>query len=150
MKRIVFHVFVLFVAFGIGVIGTYRIAEKTNLEKITADIDHYDGRRVEIETYAQLDSFENEWFVGEQFEKREAFTYLNVSDDSPSINTLREQLRENLTENEYNRIKVRVVGTLHDNCNKGVTCCFGPILKLSDAQITPINSIERYVRPLPQ
>lgn len=135
------------IAFAIGSIAGSSTYVHTSLEEITQNPSAFDGKLVEVETFAQLELvFDNEWTLGEPFEKQEVFTFLQLS---ATPRSLRERLAADITENEYNRVRVIARGRLRDNCptDWGSTCCFGTSITLQEAQITPIAPVERYTRP---
>lgn len=139
------YVFVGLLAFYVGLLAFEFWYVHTTLAEITANIKHYDGRLVEIETYLQVDSFEGGWTAGEQWEKPEAFTILQLTNEPAQ---LRDKLSHHLSLSEYNRVKVLLRGRVKDQCTGGNTCCFGQVIKIEDASFVQIGPIEPYTRPI--
>ena len=103
---------------------------------------------MQIESYIQLDSIgERVLYLGEPFEKPEAWTYLNTEENSINVDYLRNQLKENLSKNHFKRAKVLVKGKVEDNCNKGVTCCFGRSITIKAQEVVQLEPIEDYTLP---
>lgn len=136
------------IAFAVGSIAGSSAYVHTSLAEITQNPSAFNGKLVEVETFAQLDLvFDKEWTLGEPFEKREVFTFLELSNTPRS---LRERLAADITEDKYNRVRVIARGRLRDNCETDsgiITCCFGTSITLQEAEITPIAPVERYTRP---
>ena len=152
MKKFLLSFIIPILTFGFGVY-IYRISTpNVSLETISNYTQFYDGMNVEIETYAQLLFFdENDWSIGEMFEKPEAATYLNLENNPTNLANLQNQLKENLTENHYKRAKVLVRGKVKDNCgglNFGkATCCFGRSITIQANEVIQLAPVEDYTRP---
>ena len=72
--------------FAVGVFVYRNSTPKVSLENISEHIWFYDGMNVEIESYAQLEFFdENGWYIGEPFEKREFFTNLDLEKNTTNL-----------------------------------------------------------------
>lgn len=142
--KILRYTFIFLLTFYGGLLASEFSYDATTLGEITADIKFYDGRFVEIRTYAQLDSFDGSWTAGEQWEKLEASTFLELEHEPLH---LREQLTQNISLSAYNRVEVILRGRVRDNCVGGLTCCFGNSLTIVDATIDPLGTIEYYSRP---
>ena len=131
-------------AFMAGIASIHFIFEPTTLEEISADPGHFEGRLVEFETYAQTGPDPEIW-LGQPFEKREVSA---IAESDSDLEFLRKVLAQNATKHEYNRIKVVARGVIHDNCAHR-TCCFSQSVILSNAEIIPVDSVERYRLPFP-
>jgi hypothetical protein len=137
--------------FAIGV-GIYRISvPNVSLETISEHTVFYDGMNVEIETYVQLTHFdENEWYLGEPFEKKQIFTWLKIGTSNPKIDKLHNELKEGLSETYFKRAKVLVKGKIKDNCKSNeltITCCFGKSLTITAQEVNQLAPIENYTIP---
>ena len=136
------------VTFAIGSFVAWPTHVRSTLEDISENPSAYDGKMVELETFAQLGPvFDNSLVLGEPFEKKEIIAFVELSTVSDS---LREQLADGLFENEYNRVRVVARGRIRDDCapERGIAkCCFGWSLTLLQGEITPVGPIERYTRP---
>lgn len=123
---------------------------RTSLSDISSDVSSFDGKLVEVETYAQVDPvFDGDWIAGEPFEKREIFTFLKLATASQD---LQKELAADVSELQYNRVKVTIRGRVKDNCAQtgGITtCCFGSSMTLENATMRRIGMVERYSRPTP-
>ena len=138
------NLLVMLAAFAGGIISIHVIFEPVTLEEISANPLHFDGRRVEFETYAQTGPDAEIW-LGQPFEKRELPAFIRSDSNLRPIETI---LVQNFTEGEYNRIKVFARGIINDNCSHGIPCCFGQSVTLSEAEITPVGPVERYSPPI--
>ncbi len=112
---------------------------------------------VEIETYAQLESYdENSWYIGEPFEKNEVWTNLDLEKNSTNLDALHFQLKENLSERNYKRAKVLVRGTIKDDCKTDAGngskisfgCCFGKSITIKAQEVIQLAPVENYIRPV--
>lgn len=150
MKKFLISFFIPILTFFAGVC-VYRLSTpKISLETISKYTSFYDEMQVEIETYAQLENFdENLWSIGEPFEKYEAMTFLNLENNSTNLENLKFQLKENLTINSYKRAKVLVRGEVKDNCNRrGISaCCFGKTMTIKAREVIQLAPVEDYTRP---
>lgn len=145
------HLIVAVLTFAIGLLTVPSAGfTPTTLVEISSNVKAFDGKLVEVETYAQLDQvFDREWTAGEPFEKPEIFTFLKLSSEPLQ---LREQLTLNLSDSEYYRVKVLIRGRVRDNCREddGITkCCFGISMALEDATLHQTGEVERFIRPVP-
>lgn len=148
MKRFLLNLLIPLLTFSLGV-GIYRTASPAvSIAAITDYTFFYDGMNVQIETYAQLASYdENEWYLGEPFEKKEVFTQLDLENNSTNLITLHSQLKENLSKQHFRRAKVLVRGTIQDNCNGSVTCCFGKSITVKAQEVIQLEPVEDYTLP---
>ena len=145
MKRIARGWFVGLITFVIGFSFAYTPVIKTSLEEISAKIEAYEGRLVEVETYAAFDDV-LDWRYGEPFEKAERWTSVELVDESFQLAQLKGQLTKDWSDKSHNRVKVRVRGLLEDNCNDGTTCCFGESMSLKNATLTVVGPVTPYSR----
>lgn len=111
---------------------------------------------MEIETYIQLKGYdENDWYIGEPFEKKESMTSLNLEKNSTNLDALHSQLKENHSEKNYKRAKVLVRGTVKDDCKidrsesgtLSFGCCFGKSITLQATEVIQLSPVEDYTRP---
>lgn len=148
MKKFLLNLLIPILTFIVGV-GIYRISTpNVSVVTLTNYTAFYEGMNVEVETYAQLQPFDSKLlYLGEPFEKPEVWTYVNTEENSLNIDNLRNQLKENLTNNHFKRAKVRVIGTVEDNCNKGITCCFGKSITIKAQEVTQLEPVKDYDLP---
>lgn len=150
MKKFLLSFIIPILTFCAGVY-IYRISTpKVSLETVSKYTTFYDEMNVEIETYAQLENAEeNLWSIGEPFEKYEAWTFLNLENNTTYLENLSSQLRENFSKNNYKRVKVLVKGTVNDNCNRrGISaCCFGKTMTIKAREVVQLAPVEDYSRP---
>lgn len=151
MKKFLLNLLIPILTFSIGV-GIYRTASpNVSIETISEYTFFYDGMNVEIETYIQLEgSDDNFWYIGEPFEKKEVWTYLDLERNSTNLDALHSQLKENLSERNYKRAKVLVRGTIRDNCkmSDGIArCCFGRSMTIKVQEVIQLGPVEDYARP---
>lgn len=132
--------------FVFGLSLAYTPVTKTSLEEISNNIEQYEGRLVEVETFAQFDEV-FDWRIGEPFEKAERTTFLKISNESALMSRLKNELSANWSGKQFNRVKVRARGILNDNCNDGVTCCVGQSMTLEDASVTVIGPVTKHSNP---
>lgn len=149
MKKSLFFLIISISTFCFGVLTAPNSYKQVSLEEITQNIKYYDGKRVEIITYAQIFRVDEESIIiGEPFEKNEIITFLDLEENSINYPALQKQLTENFSIHKYKRVKVKVTGKVYNNCNKGFTCCFGKSLKIITESIEQIGQIEDYTVPL--
>jgi len=156
MKKFLLNLLIPLLTFTLGV-GIYRIASpNVSIATISGYTFFYDGMNVKIQTYAQLASYdENEWYLGEPFEKKEVFTHLDLEKNSTNLDTLHSQLKENLSKQNFKRAKVLVRGTIKDNCipevsnGGGITlgCCFGRSITVKAQEVIQLEPVEDYTLP---
>jgi hypothetical protein len=156
MKKFLLNLLIPILTFVIGV-GIYRISSpNVSLAAISEYTFFYNGMNVQIETYAQLESYDgNSWYIGEPFEKQEVSTYLDLENNLTNLDTLHSQLKENLSEQKFKRVKVLVKGTVKDNCNQqGKTggsisfgCCFGRSITIKAQEVIQLEPVEDYISP---
>ena len=157
MKKFLLNLLIPLLTFTLGV-GIYRIAlPEVSIATISEYTFFYDGMNVQIETYAQLASYdENEWYLGEPFEKKEVFTHLNLENNSTNLVILHSQLKENLSKQNFKRAKVLVRGTVKDNCipevskDGGITlsgCCYGRSITIKAQEVIQLEPVEDYTLP---
>jgi hypothetical protein len=156
MKKIFGALFVFLITFFIGTTD-YRISTpELTLETISNNSEFYDGKAVEFVSYIQIrpdfiSKYEvqpsEDLYVGEVFEKLEATTNLDIKTNSINLDNLFLELSENYSINKYKRAKVRVRGIIVDNCNKGVSCCFGKTMNLTVSEIEQLEPAEDYTLP---
>lgn len=146
VQRLLTPLFVGFLTFSLGIVVSYPFAIPTTLEAISRDIGSYEGKVVEVETYAQVDDLV-EWTAGEPFEKFERMTFIKFSQENSELLLLRQSLSSNYRDVDHLRVKVRVRGLVEDNCNDGIPCCFGETMTLKNATLSVIGTIETHSRP---
>lgn len=150
-KRYLFYLAILISSFCFGIFAAHKYQPHyplVSLEEISAKSEYFDGKYVEIITYAQLDRFDQKDFtIGEPLEKRESLTFLRLEENSLNLDSLKETLSENYSVNQYKRVKVKVRGKVYDNCNKGVTCCVGNTIDFITESVEQIDQIEDYTVP---
>jgi hypothetical protein len=155
MKKFTLNLLIPILTFAFGV-GVYRVSSpKVSLEKVSNYTFFYDGMNVEIETYAQLTTYDKDnWYIGEPYEKKEIFTDLDLENNSASLDILHSQLKENLSEQKYKRAKVLVKGTVKDNCKTDASggkivfgCCFGRSITIKARDIIQLEPVEDYIKP---
>jgi hypothetical protein len=156
MKKTLVALFVFLITFCIG-ITNYKISTpELTLETISTNSAFYDGKEVEFISYIQISpdfiskyevQASKDLNVGEVFEKLEARTNLDIKTNSINLDNLLLELSENYSINRHKRAKVRVRGIIIDNCNKGVTCCFGKTMNLIVAKIEQLAPAEDYTLP---
>jgi hypothetical protein len=148
MKKFLAAFIIPIITFCIGVFIYRNSVPKVSIETLTKHTNFYDGMNVQIETYAQLEFIdENVLYIGEPFEKYEAWTYLQTENSSINIDNLRNQLKESLTKKHFKRVKVLVKGMVQNNCNKGATCCFGESITIKAQEVIQLEPIEDYDLP---
>jgi hypothetical protein len=148
MKRLLLFLIISISTFFLGLFSARESYHPVSLEEITQNIDYYEGKSVEIVTYASLfDIEEKNLTIGEPYEKKEALTFLDLPPNSIDADGLRNRLAENFSFNRHKRVKVIVTGQVSNNCNKGITCCFGKSLAIITKDIKPIGQIEDYTVP---
>ncbi|MCB1024225.1 MAG: hypothetical protein KDB79_07540 [Acidobacteria bacterium] len=54
------------------------------------------------------------------------------------------ELRADFTENSVNRVKVRVLGEIRDNCNNGIPCCVGQTMTIFVEEYEILGEFEKY------
>ncbi len=149
MKKSLFLLIISISTFCFGVLTAPNSYKQVSLEEITQNCKYYDGKRVEIITYAQIFRVDEESIIiGEPFEKNEIITFLDLEENSINLAALQKQLTEDYSINKFKRVKVRVIGKVFNNC-KEVTCCFGKSFKIIAESIEQIGQIEDYTVPLP-
>jgi hypothetical protein len=152
---LVILIFILSFAIGVGI---YRISSPTvSIETISNHTFFYNGMSVHLETYAQLESYdENLWYLGEPFEKKEVWTNLDLEQNSSDLTALHSQLKENLSKQHFKRAKVLVKGIVKDNCipevskGGGVTlggCCFGRSITIKAQEVIQLEPVKDYALP---
>ena len=156
MKKFLLNLLIPILTFVLGV-GIYRVSSpNVSIQTITNYTLFYDGINVEIETYVQLESFdENIWYIGEPFEKMEVWTSLDLEKTSTNLDTLHSELKENLSEQSYKRAKVLVRGTVKDDCKVDRSesgtlsfgCCFGKSITIKAQEVIQLAPVEDYIRP---
>ena len=155
MKKFLLNLLIPLLTFTLGV-GIYRIAlPEVSIATISEYTFFYDGMNVQIETYAQLASYDgNEWYLGEPFEKKEVFTHLNLENNSTNLVILHSQLKENLSKQNFKRAKVLVRGTVEDNCKTNTGggkisfgCCFGRSITVKAQEVIQLKHVEDYTLP---
>ena len=158
MKKFLLNLLFPILTFALGV-GIYRVSSPAvSIQTITNYTSFYDGMNVEIETYIQLESLdEDTWYIGEPFEKMEVWTYLDLEKNSNNLDTLHSQLKENLTKQSFKRAKVRVRGTVKDNCKSEMSkgggislgsCCYGKSITIKTQEIIQLSPVEDYTKPV--
>lgn len=155
MKKFLISFIIPFLTFAAGVFIYRNSTPKVSLETISAHTWFYDGMNVEIESYAQLEFFdENGWSIGAPFEKKEVMTYLDLENNLTNIENLHLQLKEDLSKNHYKRAKVLVKGVVKDNCNHfsangtiSFGCCFGRSITIKAQEVKQLAPVEDYTRP---
>jgi hypothetical protein len=136
------------ITFCLGVFVYRNSIPKVSIETLTKRTNFYNGMNVQIETYAQLEFIDEKvLYLGEPFEKYEAWTYLHTEESSINLDNLRNQLKENLSKKHFKRVKVLVKGTIQNNCNKGATCCFGESITIKAQEVTQLEPFEDYNLP---
>ena len=157
MKKFILNLLIPILTFALGV-GIYRVSSpKVSLEKISNYTFFYDGINVEIETYAQLTSYDKEnWYIGEPYEKKEVFTNLDLENNSTNLDILHSQLKENLSEQKFKRAKVLVKGTVKDDWKIDTWtngdkirfgCCCGKSLTVKAQEVIQLEPVEDYIKP---
>jgi hypothetical protein len=156
MKKFILNLLMPILTFALGV-GIYRISSPTvSIETITEYTFFYDGMNVQIETYVQLEHFdENNWYIGEPFEKKEVWTNLDLENNSTDVTDLHSQLKENLSKEQFKRAKVLVKGVVKDDSklepSKSGTisfgCCFGKSITIKAQEVTQLEPVGDYIRP---
>jgi hypothetical protein len=148
MKKFLLNLLIPILTFIIGV-GIYRISTpNVSIETLTKYTAFYDGMNVQIETFAQVEPIDGKvLYLGEPFEKLEAWTYLHTEGNSLNLDNLHNQLKENLSQKHFKRAKVLVIGRVEDNCNKGTTCCFGKSITIQAQEVTQLEPVEEYDLP---
>ena len=148
MKKLLFFLLISISTFFIGLFSVSESYPIVSLADVTEDSEYYDGKTVEIITFARIYDLEDKKIIiGEPYEKPEAFTSLDLKENSINLDFLKNQLSENFSLNNYKRVKVRVIGKVYDNCNKGGTCCVGKTLKIITKSVTRTGQIEDYTIP---
>lgn len=157
MKKFLLNLLFPILTFALGV-GIYRVSSPAvSIQTITNYTSFYDGMNVEIETYVQLESYdENIWYIGEPFEKMEVRTSLDLEENSTNLDNLRIQLKENLAKQSYKRAKVLVRGTVKDDCKVDRSesgtlsfgCCFGKSITIKAREVIQLSPVEDYTRPV--
>lgn len=148
MARVLKYFLVAFTTFVIGTILSYERATPTTLEEISRHIDQFEGRLVEVETFAQNEEVVG-WTIGEPFDKYERMTFIELRNSSSDLDALGNRLASQSSLETYPRIKVRVRGWVEDNCNNGIPCCFGETMTLKQASVMVLSPPEMYSRPKP-
>lgn len=155
MKKLISGFFVALLTFALGIF-IYRVSSpKVSLETISKYTAFYDGMNVTVETYAQLKSYDDKsWYIGEPSEKMEIWTNLDISNVHINLETLHTQLKEDLNEQSYKRVRVLVKGKVIDSCNHlsdngTITfgCCFGKSIKIVAQEVKQLAPVEVYTRP---
>lgn len=155
MKKFLLNLLIPILTFALG-IGIYRNAvPNVSLETISESMFFYDGLDVEIESYAQLWSVDdNELFLRDYNNRNELVTHLEFTEGQEVPKNLLNQLKENYTERNFKRVKVLVAGKIKDDCNPvkengkiSFGCCFGKSMSIKVNKITLLSSIEDFVRP---
>lgn len=148
MIRLFQYLLVGFATFMIGVMLVYDHVTFTTLEEITRNIGHYEGRVVEVETFAQTDQ-DFGWTIGEPFDKYERLTFIEFRNASNELDALRHNMASQSSLETYPRLRVRVRGTVEDHCNDDgiVRCCFGETMTLKEASVKVLSPPEMYSRP---
>src|SRR5262245_46451125 len=114
MKRSIFFLIISISTFSLGVFSSRVFSSResyplVSLEEISRNSEYYDGKTVEIVTYAHLFEIDDKTLViGEPYEKPESFTYLDLKENSLNLYFLQKQLSENFSLNHYKRVKVKV------------------------------------------
>ncbi len=148
MKKFLFYIILSILTFAFGVF-IYRISSpNVSMVTLTNYTAFYDGKEIETETYIQVESLNGKYFyLGEPFEKPEAWVYLNTEGTNINLDSLKKQLIVNLSNRHFYRAKVFVKGTVRDNCNKGTTCCFGRTITILAQEVKQLAPVEEYTRP---
>ncbi len=156
MKKFLLNLLIPLLTFAIGV-GTYTsVSPNVSIETLAGYTSFYDGRDVEIETYAQLASYdENIWYIGDYSEKKGVLTYLDLEKNAINLDYLHSQLRENLSEQNFKRVKILVKGKVKDNCRMDRSegskisfgCCFGKSITIQAKEVIQLEPVEDYTRP---
>lgn len=134
------------VTFAIGISLAHRPVTVTSLEEISTNIEEYDGRVVEVETYLQFDELFG-WRIGEPFEKAERMTFLEFTEQTILQSDLQGELSQDWSVDQFRRVKVRARGILDDNCDGEIArCCFGQSMSLKNASISVIDPVVTYSR----
>ncbi len=148
MKKFLAAFIIPIITFCLGVFVYRNSTPKVSIETITKHTIFFDGMNVQIETYAQLEFIDEKvMYLGEPFEKYEAWTYLNDEETSINLGYLRNQLKENLSKKRFKRVKVLVKGKIQNNCNKGATCCFGESITIKAQEVTQLEPVKDYALP---
>jgi hypothetical protein len=148
MKKFLAVFIIPIITFCLGVFVYRNSIPKVSIETLTKRTNFYNGMNVKIETYAQLEFIDEKvLYLGEPFEKYEAWTYLHTEESSINLDNLRNQLKENLSKKHFKRVKVLVKGTVQNNCNKGATCCFGESITIKAQEVTQLEPVEDYNLP---
>ena len=147
-RRFSTYLIILLITFFVGISSVPKSYPLISLEEISKNSEYYDGKKVEITTYMYLDRFDQKDFmIGEPYEKYESNTSLDLNENLVNLDFLKTSLSANYSVNHYKRIKVRVKGKVIDNCNKGITCCFGKTLRIIAESVDQIGQIEDYSVP---
>lgn len=142
------YLLVAVMTFTIGVVVAKSGVTNTTLEEITINISHFEGRWVQVETYAQIDE-DFGWTVGQPFEKSERVTFVKFRHQATELDAIRNQMVSSTSSDIYPRVKVLVLGLVEDNCSGGIPCCFGETMTLEQASIKVLEQPEMYSRPKP-
>ncbi len=148
MKKFLALFIIPIITFSLGVFVYRNSTPKVSIETLTKYTNFYDGMNVQIETYSQLEFIDEKvLYLGEPFEKYEAWTYLLTEDTSINLENLRNQLKEDLSKKHFKRAKVLVKGVVQNNCGKGATCCFGESITIKAQEVTQLEPVEDYNLP---
>jgi hypothetical protein len=145
--KVLRNIVVTLLAFLVGVLATGGVTTLTTLEVVSREIEQFEGRRVTVETYATYDNISG-WAVGEPFEKPERYTSLELEEYNVAYEKLADTLAPRPNDKSYFRVKVIVTGLVEDNCNDGVTCCFGETMTLRNAKFRVLTDPEIYTIPV--
>jgi hypothetical protein len=156
MEKFLLNLLIPVLTFAIGV-EIYKISSSNlSIQAISDYTSFYDGMNVQIETYAQLASYdEREWYLGEPFEKKELFTYLDLENNSTNLSSLHSQLKENYSKQKFKRVRVLVRGTVKDDCQTNAGdgakisfgCCFGRTITIKAQEVIQLEPVEDYTLP---
>ena len=129
-------------AVGIGVLSYAYVPVPASLEKISADVDNFDGRNVIVTTVLNRDA--DGFYLGDAWTRLEYPTYISSDETTSEMTDLLPMPTES---RRYFRVPVTVVGTIEDGC-KSTTCCGGGVLHMSNVTILSVNGPrEHYFYP---
>ena len=148
MKMFLASFIIPIITFSLGVFIYRNSTPKVSIEALTNQTNFYDGMNMQIKTYAQLElTDEKVLYLGEPFEKYEAWTYINIKDSTINIENLRNQLKVGLSKKHFKRAKVLVEAVVQNNCFKGTRCCSGESITINAQEVRQLEPIKNYILP---
>lgn len=156
MKRFLLSFIVPILTFCVGVY-IYRISSpNVSLETVSKYTYFYNGMNVEIESYLQAVSYDDDdtLFLGDFSNPTGTATYIHPSDTQLDLSHLKNELNENFSDQKFKRVKVLVRGKVKDNCNiisdNGAIsfgCCFGKTMTIKAREVIQLAPVEDYSLP---